>query len=115
MVRPMMGVDTGPMGHSPRDIKLYSKAIVDTKPWLVDPKVVEIPWRVIELPAHLSFAVIKSNGVVNPLPPISRGIDMTIQKLKEKGHEIIEWQLNDQQETSDLIVPPCFNEIDVVD
>jgi Asp-tRNA(Asn)/Glu-tRNA(Gln) amidotransferase A subunit family amidase len=96
--------DLGPLGHSPRDIKLYSKIIVDTKPWLVDPKVVCIPWRSIELPAKLSFAVIKSNKVVNPLPPVARGMEIAISKLKEAGHEIIEWELSDQRDVAALSV-----------
>jgi len=96
------------MGHSPRDLKLYSKTIVDTRPWLVDPKIVPIPWRSIELPSQLSFAVIKTNNIVNPLPPISRGLNITIEKLKEAGHEIIEWELNNQTEVAELCVPSPF-------
>lgn len=96
--------DVGPLGHSPRDIKLYSKIIVDTKPWLSDPKVVCIPWRSIELPAKLSFAVIKSNKIVNPLPPVARAMEIAISKLKEAGHEIIEWELSDQRDVAALSV-----------
>jgi amidase len=96
--------DLGPLGHTPRDINLYSKIIVDSQPWLVDPKVVCIPWRSIELPAKLSFAVIKSNKVVNLLPPVARGLEIAISKLKEAGHEIIEWGLSDQREVADLSV-----------
>lgn len=92
------------MGHSPRDLKLYSKIIVDTKPWLVDPKIVPIPWRPVELPGQLSFAVIKSNKVINPLPPVARALDITIQKLKDAGHEIIEWELTNQHEPAELSV-----------
>ena len=92
------------MGHSPKDLKLYSKIIVDSKPWLVDPKIVPIPWRPIELPGRLSFAVIKSNNVINPLPPVARALDITLQKLKNAGHEIIEWELTDQHDTAELSV-----------
>jgi amidase len=95
---------TGPMGHSPRDLKVYCKTIVDTKPWLVDPKVMPIPWRPVELAGGLAFAVIKSNNVVNPLPPVARGLEITVQKLKEAGHDIIEWDLSDQNEPAKLIV-----------
>jgi amidase len=97
------------MGHSPRDLKVYSKTIVDSKPWLMDPKIVPIPWRPIELPPQLSFAVIKSNNVVNPLPPISRGLEITIQKLQDAGHEIIEWDLSDQNDAAELSVSDTFN------
>lgn len=92
------------MGHSPRDLKVYSKTIVDSKPWLMDPKIIPIPWRPIELPRQLCFAVIKANNVVNPLPPVSRGLEITIQKLQEAGHEIIEWDLSDQTDAAELSV-----------
>ena len=94
------------MGHSSRDLKLYSKIIVDSKPWLVDPKIVPLPWRPIELPRQLCFAIIKSNNVINPLPPVARAMDMTVQKLKDAGHEVIEWELNDQQDVAELSVRP---------
>jgi amidase len=97
------------MGHSPRDLKVYSKVIVDSKPWLMDPKIIPIPWRPIELPRQLSFAVIKSNNVVNPLPPVSRGLEITIQKLQNAGHEIIEWDLRDQNDTAELSVSGTRN------
>jgi amidase len=92
------------MGHSPRDLKLYCKTIIDTKPWLVDPKVVCLPWRPIELPSQLSFAIIKTNHIVNPLPPISRALSTTVEKLKQAGHEVIEWSLSDQNEAGKLAV-----------
>lgn len=93
------------MGHSPRDLKVYSKTIIDTKPWLFDPKVAPLPWRPIELPRKLSFAVIKTNYIVNPLPPIQRGMEITIEKLQTAGHEIVEWPLSDQTEIAQLAVP----------
>jgi amidase len=99
--------DVGPMGHSPRDLKLYCKTIVDSKPWFADPKIVPIPWRSIELPSQLSFAVIKTNNIINPLPPLSRAMEYTITKLKEAGHEIIEWDLSNQSEASELGVYPA--------
>jgi len=95
---------SGPLGHSVRDLKVYSKSIVDAQPWLADPKVVPIPWRSVELPPKLSFAVIKTNRVVNPLPPVARGVEIAIRKLQEAGHEIIDWELEDQNEVGNLSV-----------
>jgi amidase len=92
------------MGHSPRDLKLYSKTIVDSKPWLIDPKVVPIPWRSVELPSKLSFAVIKTNNIINVLPPVARALDITIKKLQDAGHEIIDWPLNDQNDPETVAV-----------
>jgi hypothetical protein len=85
---------------------------VDTKPWLVDPKVVCLPWRPIELPLQLSFAVIKSNNIVNPLPPITRGLTITIEKLKEAGHEVLEWELSNKNEIAQLSVILCLEKAD---
>jgi len=92
----------GPMGHSPRDLKLYCKVIVDSKPWLADPKIVPIPWRPVELPSQLCFAVIRTNCIINPLPPVARAMEITISRLKGAGHEIIDWDLSDQRDTTEL-------------
>lgn len=90
------------MGHSPRDLKLYCKIIVDSKPWLADPKVIPLPWRPVEMPSQLCFAVIRTNNIINPLPPVARGMEIAIRKLKEAGHDIIEWDLSDQRDITDL-------------
>ncbi|KKA24963.1 Acetamidase [Rasamsonia emersonii CBS 393.64] len=35
----------GPMTHSPASLELFAKTVVDSQPWLADPKCLPIPWR----------------------------------------------------------------------
>lgn len=39
----------GPMSHSPQSLELFTKTVVDSQPWLRDPKCHPIPWRGAEL------------------------------------------------------------------
>lgn len=40
----------------------------------------------------LCFGVMKSDGQVNPQPPILRAIDEVVEALKREGHNVIEWE-----------------------
>ncbi|AQZ10068.1 hypothetical protein BZL39_A10050 [Zygosaccharomyces parabailii] len=83
----------GPISTSLSNIELYCKTVVNQgKPWLHDPKCLEIPWREVDLPEKLVFAVMQDDGIVKPYPAISRAIDTTVTCLRKAGHEIIEWK-----------------------
>ncbi|KAJ4292734.1 hypothetical protein N0V90_009397 [Kalmusia sp. IMI 367209] len=79
----------GPMAKSLEDIIFYSKAVVDAQPWLVDPKVLPIPWRSVEHKSTLKIAVLWNDGLVVPTPPVTRALKETVEKLKAAGHEIV--------------------------
>ncbi|KAB2573462.1 Acetamidase [Lasiodiplodia theobromae] len=89
----------GPMGHSISDLRLLLKTIIQTQPWLADPKVNRIPWRQEDEDAvkakiqakKLTFGVIRTDGMVNPHPPVQRAINEAVEALKARGHEVIEW------------------------
>jgi amidase len=81
----------GPMAKTLEDIIMYSKAIIDAKPWLVDPKMLPIPWRQAEPKTKLKIAVLWNDGICRPTPPVQRALKETSEKLKKAGHEIIEW------------------------
>ncbi|KAF1966664.1 amidase [Bimuria novae-zelandiae CBS 107.79] len=79
----------GPLSKSLEDIILYSKAVVDTQAWTVDPKVLPIPWRPVEHISKLKIAVLWNDGIVQPTPPVTRALKETVEKLKAAGHEIV--------------------------
>ena len=81
----------GPMARTLEDITMYSKAIIDAQPWLVDPKMLPIPWRSSESKSKLKIAVLWNDGICQPTPPVTRALKETSEKLKKAGHEIIEW------------------------
>lgn len=94
----------GPISTTLTSLELYCKTVVNEgKPWLTDPKCLELPWREVELPEKLIFAVLKDDGVVKPYPAISRAVDMTVKSLKEAGHEVIEWNPLHHKRLTDIV------------
>lgn len=86
----------GPLARSLDDVILYMKSVIDTSPWNADPELSPIPWRADLLEAgaaqkKLKIGVIWSDGYVNLTPPVTRALEETVQKLKDKGHEVVDW------------------------
>ncbi|KIX03040.1 uncharacterized protein Z518_06590 [Rhinocladiella mackenziei CBS 650.93] len=81
----------GPMGPALSDLSLFAKSVVDAQPWLKDPKALPIPWRQVTLPKRLKLGVIWNDGCVTPTPPVQRALKATVEKLRQAGHEVVEW------------------------
>ncbi|KAG6844020.1 hypothetical protein H0H87_010588 [Tephrocybe sp. NHM501043] len=84
----------GPMANSMSGVKIFTKAIIDTKPWIKDPLVLRKEWSESEyrLDGHgrgqgLCFAIMWDNGVVQPHPPLRRAMEMTKAALEAAGHK----------------------------
>ncbi|RFU29945.1 hypothetical protein B7463_g6399, partial [Scytalidium lignicola] len=93
----------GPLGTSAGALKLIVKSILSQKPWLYDPLVAEIPWRDEQEQAvydivksnggeQLAFGVMRTDGIVQPQPPVCRAVEMVVQTVKRLGHKVIEWE-----------------------
>ena len=86
----------GPMAHSSSDLQLITKTILDTEPWERDTGVIPLPWRGEKQAeirqragtSGLCFGVMRWDGVIMVHPPVLRGIEMTIDKLRAEGHEV---------------------------
>lgn len=97
----------GPLATNAASLRLLTQAILDQKPWESDPMVHEMPWRYMEENSineniqdgrgmqkkggKLCFGVLKTDGVVKPMPPVLRAIDELVSALEKAGHEVIEW------------------------
>ena len=104
----------GPLATTAQAVRLLTKAILSQKPWLYDPLVIEMPWRDAQEQAiydivksssnkgQLSFAVMKSDGIVNPQPPVARAVLMVVEALGKAGHKVIEWKPPSHQALLDL-------------
>ncbi|KAG6879472.1 hypothetical protein C0992_002358 [Termitomyces sp. T32_za158] len=84
----------GPMANSMSGVKVFTKAIIDAKPWTKDPLVLRKEWSESEysLQNHgrgkgLCFAIMWDNGVVRPHPPLQRAMEMTKAALESAGHK----------------------------
>lgn len=94
----------GPMTRSLSNIRFILKSILETKPWLSDAKVHNIPWRE-ELfeegqVKKLCFGVIRFDQIVHVTPPVQRAINMAINALEKAGHQVIEWDTTDHPQAS---------------
>ncbi|KAK1239301.1 hypothetical protein MKX07_008789 [Trichoderma sp. CBMAI-0711] len=88
----------GPLAPTLEDIKLYTKAVIESQPWLRDAKCLPIPWRDATLPQKLRIGVMWHDGMVHPTAPVARALKHTVARLKAAGHEIVEWDHSDQEE-----------------
>lgn len=86
------------MSKSLSGITTFTKAVLDSSPWLQDFKTPEIPWRqeMLDLkhlidangkPRKAVFGVMRWDGYLKPWPPLQRAIDMAAQAVKDAGYE----------------------------
>ena len=106
----------GPLATTARGVRLLMKSILSQQPWLHDPLVIDMPWRDAQEQAihdivksssnkaQLSFAVMKSDGIVNPQPPVARAVNMVVEALSKAGHKIIDWNPPSHQKLLEM----CF-------
>lgn len=96
----------GIMGTSIGALKLVMSALLSSEPWVRDPSVVPIPWRdMIERDisgrvnqhgravgnAALRIGFLYNDGFMKPHPPITRGLRIVQEALKQAGHQVVEW------------------------
>lgn len=99
----------GPIARTLEDIILYNKSVIDTEPWFKDPKLHPIPWRTINLPQNLKFAVMWNDGFVDLTPPVKRALQVTVEKLRSAGHEIVSWDTTGVSKLYSSMVLPSRN------
>jgi amidase len=92
------------MANTLEDITMYSKVVVDAQPWKLDPKMLPIPWRAVASPKKLKIAVLWSDGVCMPTPPVTRALKETVEKLKKSDHELVEWDPKLHSKALELLV-----------
>ena len=91
------------MGKTIDAVKLVLTSIISTKPWIRDPNVVRLSWNsgietsILERAnadgsanskEPLKIGVYWTDGVVSPQPPVSRGMRIVHDVLKDMGHKV---------------------------
>lgn len=63
-------------------------------PWIKDSSLVPLPWRPVTLPAKLKIAVMWSDDIVTPHPPITRALKEVYDALKRypDRFELVDWK-----------------------
>ncbi|KAJ5808994.1 hypothetical protein N7474_010263 [Penicillium riverlandense] len=87
----------GPMAKSLDGVEIWSKAVLKSEPWMNgDPDCLPIPWRDVQVPKKLCFGLLLDDGIVKPLPPVTRGLLLTKAALEAAGHTVIEFRIIDE-------------------
>jgi len=98
----------GPLARSLASVHLVTKAVIDAKPWELDPKVLPMPWRedaYREVQSRsLVIGLLVDDGVVKVHPPVERVVREVAAKLREAGHEVIDWDPSGHEECIRIMV-----------
>ncbi|KAL2856990.1 amidase signature domain-containing protein [Aspergillus pseudodeflectus] len=93
----------GPMANSLAAIELWSRAVLKSEPWMsADPHCLPIQYRDVEVPKKLCFGLLLDDGIVKPLPPVTRALLQSKAALEAAGHTVIEFHLDDPLYTDNL-------------
>ena len=86
----------GPLSTSLAGIKLFMKTIIDTKPWLMEPELIPLPWNssMRILPhGRLKIGIFCHDNVVMPHPPITNALRAVVTKLKlVPSLSVVDWK-----------------------
>ncbi len=83
----------GPIARSVEDLELVTRVILAASPWTMDPSCIRQPWseeRHARIP-KMRIGVMWDNGVVQPIPPITRTLEEVVSALIKAGHEVVDW------------------------
>lgn len=92
----------GPLSTSRDGLSLFMKTYLSYQPWIKDDYLVPIPWRSVELPPRLKIAVMWSDGIVTPHPPVVRALKEVAKYLTDAGIEVVDWKPEGHDECWDI-------------
>lgn len=107
-----ISLTVGVLGTSLDAIHLVFSSVLATKPWLRDPSLVPISWRqdiveqtlaratsngIVNDQRPLKLGIYWTDNVVTPHPPVARGLRTVVERVKQAGHKVIEWNPPDQR------------------
>ncbi|KAJ6632216.1 amidase signature domain-containing protein [Mycena sp. CBHHK59/15] len=99
----------GPLCRSLRDVDLWFSVVLDSKPWLHEHSVVQLPWRISTPPSwsgsdgKIRIGVMWHDGVVLPQPPIRRALNTLVNALKKDlAFEVVDYEPYKHLEAAEL-------------
>ena len=81
----------GPLANDIEALKIFSKAVIDSRPAALDSTALDIPWRDLEplKQSKLKLGMIAEDPIYPLHPPIRRALHEAARVLEAQGHEII--------------------------
>ena len=81
----------GPIARSLRDCETFLRAVADMAPWKYDADVICGDWQSMgEAKKTLTLGIVRRDGAIDPLPPISQVLDDVVLALRRQGVEVKE-------------------------
>lgn len=82
-----------PMARTLMDLTYFTRSFIQLQPWKYDQSVHPLVWRSdieqeIADRKTLKIGVMRTDTVVDPAPACARAVEMTVQALKDQGHEV---------------------------
>ncbi|CAK9785792.1 general amidase [Cutaneotrichosporon oleaginosum] len=94
----------GPMAATVDGLRLAFKAVIDGRPWRLDPVVLRMPWSEerYRLAEHgggerLVFGMMSDDGFVRAAPPYARALADVKAALETAGHTVVPWKAYDAE------------------
>jgi Asp-tRNA(Asn)/Glu-tRNA(Gln) amidotransferase A subunit family amidase len=86
-----LAASAGPIATSMRDCELFLQTISNSKPWEKDPYIAYGLWEEQGcLGRKPLIGVIRRDRVIDPLPPVSKVLEETVQNLQKSGIKVVE-------------------------
>ena len=93
------------MSTSLEGLEMTFRSLLSSEPWLHDPAVVPIPWRqdIVDVTNQrlasrsttdyrpLKCGILWNDGVVEPHPPVRRGLSTVVDAVRNAGHTVVDW------------------------
>lgn len=91
--QPLLASVVGPMCHSLEDLRLLTRLIIQSEPWLYDSKTPPVKWEDTPIgPSEkLTFAFIGDTTPELLHPPVKRALNTVKNALLLQGHRVVEW------------------------
>lgn len=94
----------GPLAADRESLELFMQVVLDAQPWRVDTSLDVQPWRPFTLDSPLKVAVMWSDGVVKPHPPIRRALQEVADACTAAGITVVDWRPKGHDQAWDIYV-----------
>lgn len=81
----------GPLANDFEALEIFTKAVIDTAPALLDSTAIDVPWRKLDQPkkSGLRFGLLPADPAYPLHPPVKRALEEAARKLQAQGHEVV--------------------------
>ncbi|RSL89370.1 hypothetical protein CEP52_014930 [Fusarium oligoseptatum] len=98
----VLGVN-GPLSTDRQGIEILMQTLLDARPWRIDPFVYPQPWVQHRFDRPLKVAVLWSDNIVLPHPPVLRALREVAAACKSAGMKVVNWDPLDHARAWDIV------------